>query len=98
MSWVVTGVVSCIAVWYFLTCQGLKYLLETERTLRQLERGENYYRMVEFDHNERTYLARVRRWNISDRAGMAELWCVEGSNPDGWTEFFFWDKDELRFV
>lgn len=98
MIWVV--VIAClVALWYRSNYKGAMKMYEHEKMLNRLAQGENYRRLVRFTHNGRKYEARIRRWDVPEAGpGIAELWCVEGSNPDGWTQFFLWEKSELKFI
>ena|ERR1043165_177138 len=98
MGWVLV-VAILAALWYRSNYKGAMKMYEHERELSKLASGENYRRLVRFTHNNRKYEARIRRWDVPESdENVAELWCVEGSNPDGWTQFFLWNKDELKFV
>lgn len=98
MSWLL--VIACVvAVWYYRNYKGAMRMYQHEKMLNILSSGEHYRRLVGFTHNGRKYEARVRRWNVPEAGpGIAELWCIEGSNPDGWTQFFFWDKRDLELL
>lgn len=98
MGWVLALAVVA-ALWYRSNYKGAMKMYERERMLNKLASGENYRRMVKFTHKGRKYEARVRRWNVPEAGeGIAELWCVDGSNPDGWTQYFLWEHDKLEFV
>lgn len=56
----------------------------------------NYRRLVSLNDNGREYFARVLVWDA--RENEAELWCVMGPNPDGYTGSFFWDRSQLEFI
>jgi hypothetical protein len=99
MIWSYAVLATLATLWYFLNYKGVETLLKHERELNKLMRGENWYRPVKFENNGREYIARVRRWDVPEsNLDVAELWCTEGSNPDGWTQFFLWDKDDLKFL
>lgn len=98
MGWVLV-VAILAALWYRSNYRGAMKMYEHERMLNKLSSGENYRRLVGFTHKGRKYEARIRRWDVPEAGpGIAELWCIEGSNPDGWTQFFLWKKEELKFL
>lgn len=69
-----------------------------EKELKRLHSLPNYRKMVVIkssEDSERVYYARVREWTEGDKA---ILWCVEGPNPDGYTDNFAWPKSDLEFV
>jgi hypothetical protein len=98
MGWLL-AIAILVALWYHGNYKGAMKMYEHERMLNQLAQGENYRRLVSFTHKGRKYEARIRRWDVPEAGpDIAELWCIVGSNPDGWTQFFLWEKDELKFV
>jgi hypothetical protein len=98
MIWMVVIAV-VVALWYRSNYKGAMKMYEEQKLLNRLAHGENYRRLVGFTHKGRKYEARIRRWNVEESGpNVAELWCTEGSNPDGWTQFFLWDKDDLKFL
>lgn len=97
MGWVLV-VAIVAALWYRSNYRGAMKMYRNEQMLNKLAHGVNYRRLVGFTHKGKKYEARVRRWDVQESPGFAELWCIEGSNPDGWTQFFLWDKDELKFL
>lgn len=87
------------ALWYRSNYKGAMKMYEEQRLLAKLSQGENYRRLVGFTDKGRKYEARIRRWDVPEAGpGIAELWCIEGSNPDGWTQFFLWEKESLKFL
>lgn len=72
--------------------------LSRER-LENLKQGENYGRWFTIASSigeEREYYGKVIRWEVpEDDRDVAELYCVEGSNPNGWTPSFLWFKNDL---
>lgn len=98
MGWVLV-IAILAALWYRSNYKGAMKMYESEHELRKLSDGEHYRRLVSFTHKGRKYEARIRRWEVPEsERNVAELWCIEGSNPDGWTQFFLWEKDELKFI
>lgn len=98
MIWMVVIAV-VVALWYRSNYKGAMKMYEEQKLLNRLAHGENYRRLVGFTNKGRKYEARIRRWNVEESGpNVAELWCTEGSNPDGWTQFFLWDKDDLKFL
>jgi len=98
LGWILV-VVGLIALWYFEGCRGKKALRDHQEMLNKLKQGDNYYRLVRLEHKGKEYLCRVRRWNVPEAGpGIAELWSIEGSNPDGWTQYFMWEHDKLEFL
>ncbi|QIQ63048.1 hypothetical protein SEA_MOAB_194 [Streptomyces phage Moab] len=88
---------------------GFLYLYERNRgkraarasreRLENLKQGENYGRWFTIASSigeKREFYGKVIRWEVpEDPRNVAELYCIEGSNPDGWTASFLWDKDDL---
>jgi hypothetical protein len=77
---------------------GIRAAKRSRERVEQLKAGENYGRLVRFNHKGKEYIASVAKWNIYDKPGYASLWCIEGPNPDGWTQFFSWKKEDLEFL
>lgn len=97
LGWLLV-VVFLAVLWYIERCKGIEAIRNNRAELEELKQGDNYRRLVRLHKKDREYIARVRKWNIEDKPGQAELWCIEGPNPDGWTQFFFWNKDDIEFV
>ncbi|AXG66266.1 hypothetical protein SEA_ANNADREAMY_181 [Streptomyces phage Annadreamy] len=79
--------------------RGIRAARKSRERLEALKKGENYGRWFTIASSldeERTYYGKVIRWDVpEDPRNVAELYCVEGSNPDGWTPSFLWYKDDL---
>ena len=97
----VTGVAVVVVLffWYRQSC--IKADEREREYLKLLKSLPNYRRLVVILSSEgtkREYFARVMRWDVPDNDKQAELWCIEGPNPDGYTYTFLWNKDDLEFV
>lgn len=97
LGWLLV-VVFLVVLWYIERRKGVQAIREHRKELEELKQGDNYRRLVRLDKNGREFIARVRKWNIEDKPGQAELWCLEGPNPNGWTKSFYWNKDEIEFI
>ncbi|AXH49297.1 hypothetical protein HWB76_gp105 [Streptomyces phage Blueeyedbeauty] len=79
--------------------RGVRAARNSRQRLENLKKGENYGRWFTIASSldsGRVYYGKVIRWDVpEDPRNVAELYCVEGSNPDGWTPSFLWDKDDL---
>jgi len=79
--------------------RGVRAARKSRERLEKLKQGENYGRWFTIASSldeGRTYYGKVIRWDVpEDDRNVAELYCVEGSNPDGWTPSFLWEKDDL---
>ncbi len=79
--------------------RGVREARKSRRRLEELKRGENYGRwftIASSVNSDKVYYGKVIRWDVpEDPRDVAELYCVEGSNPDGWTPSFLWSKDDL---
>jgi hypothetical protein len=78
---------------------GVRAARKSRERLVELKKGENYGRWFTIASSldtKKVYYGKVIRWDVpEDPRNVAELYCVEGSNPDGWTPSFLWDKDDL---
>lgn len=100
---VLTGcILLAFAVGVFEFWRGVRVDRNRTKLLEELKAGEHYRRLVVIKSSigqPREYYAYVRRWNAVEAGpGIAQLWCDEGSNPDGWTQYFLWEHDDLEFV
>ncbi|AXQ63427.1 hypothetical protein SEA_COMRADE_190 [Streptomyces phage Comrade] len=79
--------------------RGVQAARKSRERLEALKKGENYGRWFTIASSldsDRVYYGKVIRWEVpEDPNDVAELYCVEGSNPDGWTPSFVWPKDDL---
>ncbi len=102
MNVIVGCILFAFVVGVFEFSRGVRVDNDRRKLLEELQAGEHYRRLVRIKSSmgqSREYYAFVRRWNVPESDhDVAELWCDEGSNPDGWTQFFFWDRSDLEFV
>jgi hypothetical protein len=76
-----------------------KYEKKVGEELIRIKSLPNYGRVVHLKSKGRSYYAQVRRWEVPEAGeGIAELWCFEGPNPDGYTHYFLWEHDKLEFL
>lgn len=86
-------------LYYKERTRGIRAARKSRERLEELKKGENYGRWFTIASSldeDKVYYGKVIRWNVpEDDRDVAELYCVEGSNPDGWTPSFLWSKDDL---
>lgn len=95
------SIVVLLAIFYYYRWTNIQADKKDTERLRELKSLPNYRKLVIILSSEgtrREYFARVLRWDVPGHEEKAELWCVEGPNPNGYTGSFLWDKSDLEFV
>lgn len=86
-------------LYYKERSRGVREAKKSRDRLEKLKQGENYGRWFTIASSldsGKIYYGKVIRWDVpEDDRDVAELYCVEGSNPDGWTPSFLWLKNDL---
>jgi len=97
MNWGFLVIIPFLGVIYWLeNWHGKRFERERAAELKRLKSLPNYRRLVSLKSKGREYVACVAEWN--KKPGVAELWCIEGPNPDGYSYHFLWPHDELEFI
>lgn len=97
MSWWIFAIIPILAAIYaFESWSGKKAQRKRDEEVERIKSLPNYRRLVSLKTNGREYVAAIAEWD--KKPGFAEIWCIEGPNPDGYTYHFLWPHDELEFL